>query len=442
VLLDASGPPFATAVTCRPDIIKPNIGELRELVGAKLEDASAMAAAARELIATGIGLVAVSMGPNGALFAEGDSAVLALPPRIRIESTVGAGDAMVAGIITGTLHGLDLADRARLATAFSLAALGEIGPHLPPRAAVEAYLERVEVRPVTRGYRPGEAMAKIAAVTSCPTGIAHSLMAAEALKKTAALMEHDLKVEIHGAEGTTDRLSLADIAAADLVLIAADIHVDDCRFAGKPIYKTSVGAAVKGAKKVITSGKTQSTAMPGAVQAIAAAPTASAGRKTEGPYKHLLTGVSHMLPTVVAGGLCIALSFVFGIEAFKQEGTLPAALMQMGGGAAFKITIPVLSCYIAYSIADRPGLAPGLIGGLLTAGLQAGFIGDIISGFIADYTALFLREKIRLPQNLEGLKPVLVIPLLSTLVVGLLMIYVVGTPIKAIMEGLTLRYPH
>jgi 1-phosphofructokinase len=151
VLLDASGPPFAAAVTCRPDIIKPNIDELRELVGAKLEDASAVAAAARELIATGIGLVAVSMGPNGALFAEGDSAVLALPPRIRVESTVGAGDAMVAGIITGTLRGLDLADRARLATAFSLAALGEIGPHLPPRAAVEAYLERVEVRPVTRG---------------------------------------------------------------------------------------------------------------------------------------------------------------------------------------------------------------------------------------------------------------------------------------------------
>jgi fructose PTS system EIIBC or EIIC component len=144
-----------------------------------------------------------------------------------------------------------------------------------------------------------------------------------------------------------------------------------------------------------------------------------------------------MLPIVVAGGLCIALSFVFGINAFEQKGTLAAALMQIGGGAAFKIMVPILSGYIAYSIADRPGLAPGLIGGFLAVDLQAGFIGGIVSGFLAGYIALWMREKIRLPRHFEGLKPVLVIPLLSTLVVGLLMIYVIGAPVRGIMDGLT-----
>ena len=336
-------------------------------------------------------------------------------------------------------------------------------------------------------------MARIISVTSCPTGIAHSLMAAEALKKTAALMGHDLKVEVHGAEGTSGRISLADIAAADVVLIAADIHVetepfgdkpiltvstshairstqaviedalalvpglatapeaepapaakgapaappagqrivaitacptgiahtfmaaealktaaasrggmrsgwrrrapsgaksqltdeeiaaadlviiaadthvDDGRFAAKPVYKTSVGAAVKGAADVLDRGKGPGGGRPGCAQdrgrgtGQAAAP---AKRRIEGPYKHLLTGVSYMLPIVVAGGLCIALSFVFGIHAFEQKGTLAAALMQIGGGSAFKMMVPILSGYIAYSIADRPGLAPGVIGGI------------------------------------------------------------------------------
>ncbi|HSO41949.1 MAG TPA: fructose-specific PTS transporter subunit EIIC, partial [Rhodospirillales bacterium] len=168
----------------------------------------------------------------------------------------------------------------------------------------------------------------------------------------------------------------------------------------------------------------------------APAQTRPAG-KGAGAYKHLLTGVSYMLPIVVAGGLTIALSFVFGIDAFKQEGTLPAALMAIGGGAAFAIMIPVLSGFSAYSIADRPGLAPGLIGGMLAVNLQAGFLGGIVSGFLAGYIAKWIRDYLKLPVHFEGLKPVLVIPLLSTLVVGLLMVYVVGGPVRAIMEGLT-----
>ncbi|WP_295585080.1 fructose-specific PTS transporter subunit EIIC [uncultured Lamprocystis sp.] len=207
-------------------------------------------------------------------------------------------------------------------------------------------------------------MAKLIAVTSCPTGIAHTFMAADALKKAAAAAGDEIAVETQGSVGAKNQLTPEQIAAADLVIIAADTHVDPARFAGKPLYTTSVGAAVKGAADLIARAKVEATLAGGT------APTATAAKATtrsrlEGSYKHLLTGVSYMLPIVVAGGLCIALSFVFGIEAFKEEGTLAAALMAIGGGAAFKLMVPILSGYIAYSIADRPGLTPGLIGGMM-----------------------------------------------------------------------------
>jgi PTS system fructose-specific IIC component len=142
-----------------------------------------------------------------------------------------------------------------------------------------------------------------------------------------------------------------------------------------------------------------------------------------------------MLPVIVAGGLIIALSFVFGLN--PAEGTIGDALLQIGGKSAFALIVPVLSGFIAFSIADRPGLAPGLIGGMLAANLGMGFLGGILSGFLAGYIALLVRDKVNLPANLEGLKPVLVIPLLSTLAVGLLLVYVFGTPVKAILDGLT-----
>lgn len=276
---------------------------------------------------------------------------------------------------------------------------------------------------------------KIVAITACPTGIAHTFMAADALKNAAATAGDEISVETQGSVGAKNPLSEAQIAAADLVIIAADTHVDPSRFTGKRLYTTSVGAAVKGAADVIAKAKLEATVSGGAPAQTAEAKPAR--KKIEGPYKHLLTGVSYMLPIVVAGGLCIALSFIFGIKAFEQEGTLAKALMDIGGGAAFKLMIPILSGYIAYSIADRPGLTPGLIGGMLAVSLEAGFLGGIVSGFLAGYIALLIREKVNVPQHFEGLKPVLIIPLLSTLAVGLLMIYVVGAPVKAIMDGLT-----
>jgi fructose PTS system EIIBC or EIIC component len=275
---------------------------------------------------------------------------------------------------------------------------------------------------------------KIVAITACPTGIAHTFMAAEALKKWAAAHDCDIRVETQGSVGAKNLLTAEEIAEADVVVIGADTHVDTARFSGKAVYKTSVGRALKETDKVMQEAW---QAQPLAAGTPAHSPAAASVAKSDGPYKHLLTGVSYMLPLVVAGGLIIALSFVFGIEAFKEKGTLAAALMDIGGGAAFALMIPVLAGFIAFSIADRPGLAPGLIGGMLASQLQAGFLGGIVAGFAAGYVARWLRQYITLPVSFEGLKPVLVIPLLSTLIVGLLMIYVIGAPAKALMDGLT-----
>jgi 1-phosphofructokinase len=148
VVVDASGPPLAAAIPAAPDVIKPNIAELQELVGSRLSGHTEVVEAARALVGRGIGLVAVSMGPRGAVFVENGAAVLAVPPKITVKSTVGAGDAMVAGIVTGTVRGLDLADRARLATAFSLGALGEIGPRLPPPGVIQTTMRDVTVQPI------------------------------------------------------------------------------------------------------------------------------------------------------------------------------------------------------------------------------------------------------------------------------------------------------
>lgn len=275
-------------------------------------------------------------------------------------------------------------------------------------------------------------------ITSCPTGIAHTFMAAEALKQGAAKLGHDIKVETQGSVGSQNALTTEEIARADSVIIAADTHVDLSRFSGKRLYQTSTKAAIHSGTDVVTAALDAPIAGGGdSGSYIDEVNRAKAERSDSrsGPYKHLLTGVSYMLPVIVAGGLTIALSFVFGIN--PTEGSFGDALMQIGGGAAFALIVPVLSGYIAFSIADRPGLAPGLIGGMLAANLGMGFLGGILSGFLAGYVAKFVRDKVNLPANFEGLKPVLVIPLLATLVVGLLLVYVFGAPVRFIMEGMT-----
>ncbi|HCW45823.1 MAG TPA: PTS fructose transporter subunit IIBC, partial [Erwiniaceae bacterium] len=273
--------------------------------------------------------------------------------------------------------------------------------------------------------------------TACPTGVAHTFMAAEAIETEAKKRGWWVKVETRGSVGAGNPITPQEVAEADLVIVATDIEVDLAKFAGKPMYRTSTGLALKKtaqefdkalaeARPYQPKGNTQSAASDGEQQ-----------QERAGAYRHLLTGVSYMLPMVVAGGLSIALSFAFGITAFKEQGTLAAALMQIGGGTAFALMVPVLAGFIAFSIADRPGLTPGLIGGMLASSINAGFLGGIIAGFIAGYAAKFLSSKVKLPQSMEALKPILIIPLVASLITGLLMIYVVGTPVAKIMEGLT-----
>lgn len=282
----------------------------------------------------------------------------------------------------------------------------------------------------------------LVAITACPTGIAHTFMAAEALRKAATELGHDMKVETQGSVGAKNQLTDEDIAQADAVIIAADTHVDLSRFAGKRLYQTSTNQALSRGKAIVDEALAlpepiadTGTARNGDYLQNVSQAKASRSAKRTGVYKHLLTGVSYMLPIIVAGGLIIALSFAFGLD--PAEGSFGAVLKQIGGDAAFALIVPILSGFIAFSIADRPGLAPGLIGGLLASNLGTGFLGGIVSGFLAGYIAKFVRDKINLPQNFEGLKPILVIPLLSTLAVGLLMVYIFGAPVRALTEGLT-----
>ena len=280
-------------------------------------------------------------------------------------------------------------------------------------------------------------MKKILAVTACPTGVAHTYMAAESLIKAAKEKNIPLKVETRGAVGVENEFTEQEIAEAHAIIVAADTDVLESRFAGKPVVKVAVAQAIKNPAGLLEEALAKQASAPNdfAKQVEQSKSERSAARS--GPYKHLMTGVSHMLPLVVAGGLLIALSFIFGIEAFKVEGTFAAALMKIGGGSAFALMVPVLAGFISFSIAEKPGLAPGLIGGMLASSIGAGFLGGILAGFLAGYTALFLKKNIKLPRNLEGLKPILLIPLLASAFTGLMMIYVIGEPVKAIMDGLT-----
>ncbi|MCT2418392.1 PTS fructose transporter subunit IIBC [Pantoea sp. 22096] len=277
---------------------------------------------------------------------------------------------------------------------------------------------------------------RVVAVTACPTGVAHTFMAAEAIQAEATRRGWWVKVETRGSVGAGNAITPEEVAAADLVIVAADIEVDLAKFAGKPMYRTSTGLALK--KTAQELDKAVAEAKP--YKAAAAGQSNSSEEEKKGgagAYRHLLTGVSYMLPMVVAGGLSIALSFAFGITAFKEQGTLAAALMQIGGGSAFALMVPVLAGFIAFSIADRPGLTPGLIGGMIATSINAGFLGGIIAGFIAGYAAKLISGKVKLPQSMEALKPILIIPLFASLITGLLMIYVVGKPVAGIMNGLT-----
>lgn len=297
--------------------------------------------------------------------------------------------------------------------------------------------EEATVAPVAPVAAPAVGPKFLVAVTACPTGIAHTFMAADALKKAAAALGHEIRVETQGSVGAKNRLTEEEIERADAVILAADAFVDPARFVGRRLYQTTTKAALHGGQKIIEEALALPVPRADLAGSVKQLKEGRSSTRT-GPYKHLMTGVSYMLPLVVAGGLLIALAFAIGgLDAGEQEGTLAWALMRIGGGTAFNLYIPVLAAFIAYSIADRPGLTSGLIGGMLAMSLGAGFLGGIAAGFLAGYVTKAMNDFIKLPVNLEGLKPVLILPLLSTLVVGLIMIYVIGPPVTGVLNALT-----
>ncbi len=308
-------------------------------------------------------------------------------------------------------------------------ALGQARPAAPTLAATPAR---------------DPSMPQIVAITSCPTGIAHTFMAAEGLETGAKANGLTIKVETQGSVGAQNTLTAADVANAEIVLIAADTNVDMSRFAGKRIYETSTKAAIKDGAQVVRTAMQEAKAAAPATGAaytdqVKAAKAQQSASRT-GAYKHLMTGVSYMIPFVVAGGLLIALGFALGgiyVYEDSHKGTLAWTLFTIGAKSGFALMVPILAGFIAHSIADRPGLAPGMIGGMIAASIGAGFIGGIAAGFLAGYTVKFLNDKIQLGRNLDGLKPVLILPLLGTAIVGLLMYYVVGEPVSLVLAAIT-----
>ncbi|WP_026438609.1 fructose-specific PTS transporter subunit EIIC [Acidocella facilis] len=321
----------------------------------------------------------------------------------------------------------------------SLVLLVGEGAALPEATAprVTASIEQVLADPAALLGGPKQAVKRIVAVTSCPTGIAHTFMAAEGLLQAAAALGHEIRVETQGSVGAQTPLTPEEIAAADLVIIAADRQVDLSRFAGKRLFESGAKAAINDGQNLIRRAFEQASLQGGATGT--ATPQKAAGVKT-GPYRHLMTGVSYMIPFVTAGGLLIALAFAFGgIYATEPSHahSFAGALFEIGAKSAFTLFVPILGGFIAYSIADRPGLAPGMIGGLLSSLLGAGFLGAIAAGFLAGYFTSWFNKTLKLPRALEGLKPVLILPLAGTLVTGLAMVYVIGTPIADIMNFMT-----
>ena len=291
-------------------------------------------------------------------------------------------------------------------------------------------------------------MKNIVAVTACPTGVAHTFMSAEAIETYAKQQGWQVKVETRGQVGAGNEITAEEVAAADLVFVAADIDVPLDKFKGKLMYRTSTGLALKKTAQEFDKAFKEAKIYEGG--ATFAAKAEERGEK-KGVYKHLMTGVSHMLPFVVAGGLLIAIAFALGgiYSGDKENLDTLAFDIKYIGDTAFGLMIAAFAGYVAYSIADRPGLVVGFVGGMLaykgelgivdgnlTSLGGAGILGGILAGFLSGYIVKFLNTIIKLPVSFLSLKPILILPLLGTGIVGLLMLYIFIPPIKVIMDNL------
>ncbi len=297
---------------------------------------------------------------------------------------------------------------------------------------------------------------RICAVTSCPTGIAHTYMAAEGIEKAAKAAGCWVKVETRGSGGAKNILTDQEIADADCIIVAADAKVPMDRFHGKKLIESPVSDGINKADELVARAKTGNVPVwKGGAGAAASASTAKAsGGAGHKIYVQLMNGVSHMLPFVVGGGILIALAFL--IDGFSVDlnslaeaeranfGSINpvAATLKSIGGVAFGFMLPVLAGYISESIADRPGLAVGFVGGMIAANGKSGFLGALLAGFIAGYLVLWLQKVFnKLPESIEKIAPVLLYPLCGTLLVGLIMTFIVEPPVgflnTALNTGLT-----
>lgn len=283
---------------------------------------------------------------------------------------------------------------------------------------------------------------RVLAVTACPTGIAHTFMAAEALNKKGAEMGISIKVETNGSAGAKNVLTKEEIENCDAIIVAADKKVEMARFNGKKVIQTKVADGIHKSEELITRAINGDAPVYHSTEGsndVEEASNESLGRQL---YKHLMNGVSNMLPFVVAGGILIALAFLFDDRSINPatfgSNTPFAAFFKTIGDAAFGFLLPVLAGFIAVSIADRPAMVVGFVGGLLANTGGAGFLGALFAGFIAGYLVLGLRKVFSfLPQSLEGIKPVLLYPLFGTLLIGVIMTFIVNPPVAFINNGLT-----
>ncbi|WP_411844268.1 fructose-specific PTS transporter subunit EIIC [Salinicoccus sp. HZC-1] len=279
----------------------------------------------------------------------------------------------------------------------------------------------------------------IVAVTACPTGIAHTYMAADSIKKKAGELGYDIKVETNGSAGVKNALTEQDIERAAGVIVAADTNVEMTRFDGKNVVEAPVADGIKRPEELIDQSLDADRPKFSAGDKKKRADSQEGASKGKSSiYKHLMNGVSNMLPFVVAGGILIAISFMFGIHSANPESAEYNPLAEMInfiGSNAFELMIPILAGFIAMSIADRPGLAPGMVGGIMAASMGSGFLGGLIAGFLAGYLMVGIKKVLEgLPQVLDGLKPVLLYPLLGVFLTGVIMYYIVDPPATALNE--------
>lgn len=280
---------------------------------------------------------------------------------------------------------------------------------------------------------------EVLAVTACPTGIAHTYMAADALIKKAKEMGVNIKVETNGSTGVKNEITAEEIKRAKGIIVTADKNVEMERFAGKHVEIVPVKEGIKNPETLIKNALNQTAPIYTVTTSGEKTP---AKKEKTGFYKHLMSGVSNMLPFVVGGGILIALSFMFGIQASNPNDPSfhPVAklLSDIGGGNAFFLMIPVMAGFIGMSIADRPGFAPAMVGGLISLNNGGGFLGGLIGGFLGGYVVVLLKKLFaKLPNSLEGLKPVLLYPLFGIFITGALMYGVIINPIAALNSGVT-----